>query len=499
MSLFKYPSDLSDVVSIIIYCQDNDTILLIREINGEFKLPSSVVVNNQWKESALKLTNEILGFDVTIDALKFYKIWIPNHIQPFINHIVYRGLISSNFSKKTRLKKTKDLKTLWLNSEELETIKNEGKLKSPEIYTLISLVNTKLNTNSIIDLRELRDPNLQKYQTDKAVITEIFENDLIVLENNTYKGYQELIQAATFQRSDQNLFYLEFLVVCFPYFYMSCRTFSGILTTVLGFTHTDSLNLFRSADLHRRSALSFRDFLYILAACNSVTTHIGSTAEIRSRYIFRFFDQNNDSCLEYSEFKNMIKYIKNSKSDSSDESIIVKETDNYISALGISPEDTITIGMFLSAVAELKIRGTSLILRFCKNVKDVLREQSFNIFITEQERRKHFLDRTSSTHTMLIVGSTIPENRNEPELAVHTVNLKQYGSIIDVDELWTKNGNFLYFKYPHIRKSTFSTCQLPKYFWYLSTFQITITFFSDTLVLFRYLSTFQIIKYLSDT
>lgn len=439
MSLFKYPSDLSDVVSIIIYCQENDTILLIKETNGEFKLPSSVVVNSQWKESASELALEMLGFDVTIDSVKFYKIWIPNHIQPSIHHIVYRGLISLNLSKKIKLKKNKDFRTVWINSEELEKIKNEGQLKSPEIYTIISLVNTKINT-APVDLRDVRDPNLQNYQTDKDFITEIFENDLIVLENNSYKGYKELIQSATFEKNDQKLFYREFLVVCFPYFYMSCGTFSGILTTILGFKHSDALHLFRSADIHRRSALSFRDFLYIFAACNSVTTHIGSTAEIRSRYIFRFFDQNNDSCLEYLEFKNMIKYIKNSRT--SDESSIGKETDNYISLLGISPEDTIPIGMFLSAVAELKIRGTSLILRFSKNVKEVLREQSFNIFINEQERRKPFLDRyllAPSKHT--ICSTKNLDNLKDPVLAVHTVKLKQFGSVIDVDELWTMNGN----------------------------------------------------------
>lgn len=438
MSLFKYPSDLSDVVSIIIYCQENDTILLIKETNGEFKLPSSIVVNNQWKESALELTHEILGFDIVIETVKFYKIWIPNHTQPFIHHIVYRGLISINQSKKTRLKKNKDFKTIWINSEEIEKIRDEGQLKSPEIYTLISLVNPKVNS-SPVDLRELRDPHLQNYQTDKDFITEIFENDLIILDNNTYKGYKELIKSANFEKNDQNLFYREFLVVCFPYFYMSCGTFSGILTTIFGFKHFDALNLFRSADIHRRSALSFRDFLYIFAACNSVTTHIGTTAEIRSRYIFRFFDQNNDGCLEYLEFKNMIKYIKNSKT--SDESSIAKETDNYISILGIQPEDTIPIGMFLSAVAELKIRGTSLILRFSRNVKEVLKEQSFNIFIDEQERRKPFLERyllVPSKHT--IYSKKILDDKIGPELAVHTVKLKQYGSIIDVDELWTMNG-----------------------------------------------------------
>lgn len=435
MLLFKYPSDLSDVVSIIFYCQEKNSILLIKETNGEFKLPSSAVVNKQWKESALELALELFGFELAVEAVKIYKIWIPNNVQSFIYHIVYRGLISST-QKKSR---TKKVNTIWIDPSELERIRDEGQLKSPEIYTLISMVNTSITSS--VELRELRDPNLQNYQTNKDLITEIFENDLIVSDKNTYSGYKELVQSATFEKSDQNLFYSEFLVVCFPYFYMSCGTFSGILTTIFGFKHSDALNLFRSADIHRRSALSFRDFLYIFAACNSITTHIGSTAEIRSRYIFRFFDQNNDGVLEYSEFKNMIKYIQNSKTLHN--ANVGKETDSYISVLGISPEDSIPIGMFLSAVAELKIRGTSLILRFRKNIKDVLRGQSFNIFISEQERRKPFLERyLSAPSNNNISSSNHLDKKADPELAVHTVKLKQYGSLIDVDELWTMNGKY---------------------------------------------------------
>lgn len=435
MLLFKYPKDLSDVVSIIFYCQDKKSFFLIKEANGEFKLPSSLVVNKQWKESALELALELFGFELAVDAVKIYKIWIPNNVQPFIYHIVYRGLISST-PKKGRSKKSRE--TIWIDSSELERIRDQGQFKSPEIYTLISMVNTTITPS--VELKELRDANLQNYQTDKNFITEIFENDIIVSDKNIYSGYKELLKSATFEKSDQNLFYSEFLVVCFPYFYMSCGTFSGILTTIFGFKHSDALNLFRSADIHRRSALSFRDFLYIFAACNSVTTHIGSTAEIRSRYIFRFFDQNNDGVLEYSEFKNMIKYIQNSKTHDAN---VGKDTNSYITVLGISPEDSIPIGMFLSAVAELKIRGTSLILRFLKNVKDVLRAQSFNIFISEQERRKPFLERYLSAPSKIIIGSTNHfDKQNDPELAVHTVKLKQYGSLIDVDELWTMNGKY---------------------------------------------------------
>jgi len=55
--------------------------------------------------------------------------------------------------------------------------------------------------------------------------------------------------------------------------------------------------------MHQKHALTFRDYLLGLAAMEPCTQHGGTPAELRCRYIYRYYDQNGDSQLEMSEFR----------------------------------------------------------------------------------------------------------------------------------------------------------------------------------------------------
>lgn len=46
--------------------------------------------------------------------------------------------------------------------------------------------------------------------------------------------------------------------------------------------------LSRAADVTDRNGLSYREFLFILAAIDPYTAHGGGPAEIRCRYMFRY-------------------------------------------------------------------------------------------------------------------------------------------------------------------------------------------------------------------
>jgi len=64
-----------------------------------------------------------------------------------------------------------------------------------------------------------------------------------------------------------------------------------------------SVFTYRAFDVHQKHALTFRDYLFGLAAMEPCTQHGGAPAELRCRYIFRYYDQNGDSQLEMSEFR----------------------------------------------------------------------------------------------------------------------------------------------------------------------------------------------------
>ena len=60
---------------------------------------------------------------------------------------------------------------------------------------------------------------------------------------------------------------------------------------------------FRSFDVHKRKMLSCKDVLLGLAAMEPTTQHGGMPAEMRCRYIFRYYDFNQDGYLQFDEFK----------------------------------------------------------------------------------------------------------------------------------------------------------------------------------------------------
>lgn len=59
----------------------------------------------------------------------------------------------------------------------------------------------------------------------------------------------------------------------------------------------------RAFDIHQKHMLMFHDYLLGLAAMEPCTQHGGAPAELRCRYIFRYYDQDGDSQLEMSEFR----------------------------------------------------------------------------------------------------------------------------------------------------------------------------------------------------
>ncbi len=63
------------------------------------------------------------------------------------------------------------------------------------------------------------------------------------------------------------------------------------------------LYLSRAFDAKKQGFLSAKDFLLGIAAMQPCTPHGGIPAEMRCRYIFRFYDVNSDGVLEFTEFK----------------------------------------------------------------------------------------------------------------------------------------------------------------------------------------------------
>ena len=63
------------------------------------------------------------------------------------------------------------------------------------------------------------------------------------------------------------------------------------------------LLLSRAFDVGKHGYLTFRDVLNGLAAMEPSTQHGNTPAEMRCRYIFRYYNQSKDALLKFDEFK----------------------------------------------------------------------------------------------------------------------------------------------------------------------------------------------------
>lgn len=68
-------------------------------------------------------------------------------------------------------------------------------------------------------------------------------------------------------------------------------------------------SIFRAFDVNGVGHLSHKHIITGLAAMNICTQHGGPPGEVRCRYIFRFYDSNDDGVLEMCEFRYLLLII----------------------------------------------------------------------------------------------------------------------------------------------------------------------------------------------
>nr|XP_049708096.1 uncharacterized protein LOC110382239 [Helicoverpa armigera] len=381
--MFKHYKDLSDVVSLLVYCPSERCYLFTKESSGETWLPSSKCEKNCWKMTAHKINFDLFGVDAgsTCHPLRVYKIWLPNHVLHCVYHAVYKVAVKSDVKKRLKYKAGMRNRLQWLNATELERQRAHSNLRSPEIV-LFALMATG----------ELKDPDKDP-EIESGALIEICEENVVITTDAAGGAVammtpnMQLLQAAGYSRDDQIRMYREFVLMVFPAVYMSVSIFSQFMVD-LGWQRAQCQNLFRAADITGRGGLSFLELMLWSAALEPATQHSGVSAEIRCRYIFRYFDNNRDMKLEYVEFKELVAAARAARQLPIDALSVAKDADVCLRQLGMQPNSQLPLAEFLRGVGELRLRGTSSLLRSPRSISAYV--------VDLQERDKHTPATTSA-------------------------------------------------------------------------------------------------------
>ncbi|XP_070573353.1 uncharacterized protein [Ptychodera flava] len=287
----------------------------------------------------------------------------------------------------------------------------------------------------------------------------------------------QLLQAAKFGRTEQELVLEEFLDVCSPCLNMNKSVFTKLMIGK-GVTEEHCPHLFRAFDVHNRGNLQFQEFLCGLAAMQQHTPHGGPPAEQRCKYIFRFYDINNDGMLEFSEFKEMVSDIRRHKKMPVTDEVLEKDAIASAKVFGTQPKANLGLNDFLNAVGQLKFRGTSLLLRLPQQaLKRLDRADSVDTEEEQQDENNKRKRKMKAAHLnksgkfslmsvdMSADGVDSSESDNgltmkpgpiqaKYELAIHSVKVRRSGTLSDVSAVWDIQGTSA------VTKSTLSESDL---------------------------------------
>ncbi|CAF4787543.1 unnamed protein product [Pieris macdunnoughi] len=365
--MFKNYLDICDVVSLLVYCPAEKAYLLTKESNGEYWIPSSRTEKNCWKMSAHKLNFELFGMDSSAQChpLRVYKIWLPDHPSTCVYHAVYKVSIKPDVKKRVKRRVGVRNRLQWFTTVELDRLRAHANLRSPEVAVFAQMALGDVPKDA--DILDFEPGMIVEICDDNVLIGVDVAGGAVSLSS----PHCQLLQAANYNKEDQIRLYNEFILLVYPALYMSPNIFTQFMSD-LGWQKTQCANLFRAADISCRGGLSFLDVMLWCAALEPMTQHLGVPAELRCRYIFRYFDANRDQKLEYQEFKELVGAARATRELPVDPLSVAREADVCLRQLGLQPNCQLLMADFLRAVGEMFFRGTSSLLRSPKSIAGYL-------------------------------------------------------------------------------------------------------------------------------
>lgn len=191
-----------------------------------------------------------------------------------------------------------------------------------------------------------------------------------------------------------------------------------------------------------------------------LTQHGGTPAEQRCRYIFRYYvfnEKNSEDVkanqlnstlkMTYEQFKTLIEDINRMKNNSPlDDDILNNEVINGFKIFGLnSKSETLLLSEFLIGIGQLKFRGTSVLFRLSKSLKELFNDVKYlsQLYPNNSSKltKKAIEKQKSPLHeAQQSFNIEMDETETGYELATHTVKVKRTGALFDIAKLWDLEG-----------------------------------------------------------
>ncbi|CAF2583062.1 unnamed protein product [Rotaria sp. Silwood2] len=398
----------------IIIERDLNALLLIEQNPGRgYWFPFDEIQPGETRAIAAKrIANKIYPYD--FELLSVFKIRCSD-VLPCLPSIQTYYLLSK--TQIARVNGSNSVKSIWMNLERINMAIKNRELLGLEPYYILKSILERQQSNGwdklLSDGKIFEEPTLQFIEFKQSDLN----NQAIV------SPIEQLISSAKFNNKIQENVFKEFYSYTFPSEYMSLKSFTEAMDNKLSTTEKTKIQAyFRAFDSQKNSYLTYLDYLVGLAAMDPNTSHGGAPAELRCRYIFRFYSVKNSGCMSIEEFRDLhtdVQCLKSGKSTADAPSY--NEVQSVFNSFNLQANNQLALIDFLNSVGQLKYRGTSVLLRLNINVQDSLRmcKRYKDAKIDNQN------DRSNINY----------------ELADHCVTLKKSGILYQVESLRTMSYN----------------------------------------------------------
>ncbi|XP_064619009.1 uncharacterized protein LOC135482684 [Lineus longissimus] len=429
--------ETGDLISLLIPREEDSRYIFLKNHDKGLWLPFAFLQEGEtFKTAAQRIAYQVTGCKVHLQGVLRTHFQTSPATDAKVTQVTF---LTHPLSSCTSISNGQGFK--WLSADELAQLETK-ELLGPEPLQLV-----------------------QQVEKGGAItpLSMITEHKIEYIDDCNQSSPQEhLIKSAKLGKLEQEWIFQEFCEYCHPSTFMNETVFEKYITDKGAKSETVP-DLFRAFDIHKRKLLNFRDILLGLAAMEPSTQHGGTPAEMRCRYIFRFYDSNGDGLLQFAEYKALVSDIRLAKNLPVDDDKVEKEALETAKVFGEDLKDQLPMPDFLLAVGQLKFRGTSALLRLQQSCVSSYRENKKQRLASIDDDKGPLMPPAKRTKTVeenatgnfssmdVDVKSCFKapqERRREStpiacrtyELATHTVKVRRTGTLSDVQAIWDLTG-----------------------------------------------------------
>ncbi|RWS27243.1 Calcineurin-like protein phosphoesterase [Leptotrombidium deliense] len=353
---------LFDCLSFVMVCKKHNKVAVKTDKIGSWLPFVALDPSDKWLDRAITGAAQILNHgDLTAysdmeripfghpELIHLMHLQLPKAQKVIVKRTTFYVVIRNDTEEDWRCCND-DMEINWVLIDDVIARKVEH-IWGPEVYTMLEHSNKAARFTVI---SELFVEDATKYVTGE--------------ERTSKEG--DLLRAATYGEEETMKIYADYIQHCWPSEFMCCHSFVKYMSK-FGWNPSDGKlkSIFRAFDYSRNGHIGLYELLFGLAAMDQKTKHGGNAGALRLTYIFRYYDDNIDGSLDFSDVVRMIKDINAAKNKDENSE---REAEARMKAMGKETADKITFPEFLKTVANNKFAGTSLLFRSQYNVMKTL-------------------------------------------------------------------------------------------------------------------------------